>query len=263
MLDPEQVELADLALALEDHSEEHRWWLDADTGAVEPHFAGDPEAAQFVETEGRRLILVEPLPTAIGYGDMQDFIACVREPRTRELLERAIAGRGAFRRFKDALLDYPELRRAWFQFHDARSERRAIEWLLGNELVDADAAEEAIARRPEPTLPEVPELLDAEGVAQRVAQDLKRLYRDRLRGVLLLGPWARGDAHPEPELELLIVLDSVDDRWEERRRMDKVMWRHSIRNNAVVTAVPVSQAELDGGGTLLLSRALAEGVRVE
>src|ERR671923_2359040 len=220
MLDPEQVELADLALALEDHSEEHRWWLDADTGAVEPHFAGDPEAAQFVEIEGRR----------------------------------------AFRRFKDALLDYPELRRAWFQFHDARSERRAIEWLLGNELVDADAAEEAIARRPEPTLPEVPELLDAEGVAQRAAQDLKRLYRDRLRGVLLLGPWARGDAHPEPELELLIVLDSVDDRWEERRRMDKVMWRHSIRNNAVVTAVPVSQAELDGGGTPPPSPALPEGV---
>src|ERR671923_473074 len=183
MLDPEQVELADIALALEDHSEEHRWWLDADTGAVEPHFAGDLEAAQFVETEGRRLILVEPLPTAIGYGDMQDFIACVREPRTRELLERAIAGRGAFRRFKDALLDYPDLRRAWFAFHDARSERRAIEWLLERELVDPDAAEEAIAQRPEPILPDVPGLLDAEGVAQRVASDLQRVYRDRLRAV--------------------------------------------------------------------------------
>ena len=263
VLDPEQVDLADLALALEDHSDEHMWWLDAATGAVEPHFAGEFEAAEFVEDDGRRLILVEPLPPAVGYRDMEDFIACVREPRTRDLLERAIAGRGAFRRFKDALLDYPDLRTAWFAFHDARSERRAIEWLLERDLVDPDAAEEAIAQRPEPTLPDVPGLLDAEGVAHRVASDLQRVYRDRLRAVLLLGPWARGDAHPESELELLVVLDEIADRWEERRRMDKVMWRHSVRNDTVVTAVPVTEAELSRGGTPLLSRALAEGIRVE
>ena len=228
MLDPEQVDLADLALALEDHSEEHSWWLDADTGEVEPHFTGEPETAHFPESDGRRLILVEPLPTAIGYGDMEDFVAFVREPRTRDLLERAIAGRGALRRFKDTLLDYPELREAWFAFHDARGERRAIEC-----------------------------------VAHRVALDLERIYRERLRGVLLLGAWASGEAHPEAELELLVVLDGVDDRWEERRRMDRVMWRHSVRNDTVVTGIPVTEAELERGDTPLLSRALAEGVRVE
>jgi hypothetical protein len=263
MLDPEQVDLADLALALEDHSEEHSWWLDAESGTVEPHFTGEPDTAGFVDSDGRRLILVEPLPPAIGYGDMQDFVACVREPRTRDVLERAIAGRGAFRRFKDALLDYPELRRAWFEFHDARGERRAIEWLLERELVDTEAAEEAIARRPEPILPDVPGLLDAEGVAHRVARDLERVYRRRLKGVLLVGPWARGDAHPEAALELVVVLDSVPDRWEERRRMDKVMWRHSVRSDTVVTAVPVTEAELNRGGTLLLARARSDGIRVE
>lgn len=263
MLDPEQVDLADLALALEDHSEEHSWWLDADTGEVEPHFTGEPETAHFPESDGRRLILVEPLPTAIGYGDMEDFVAFVREPRTRDLLERAIAGHGALRRFKDTLLDYPELREAWFAFHDARGERRSIEWLLERELVDPDAAEEAIARRPEPAVPDVPGLLDAHGVAHRVALDLERIYRERLRGVLLLGAWASGEAHPEAELELLVVLDDVDDRWEERRRMDRVMWRHSVRNDTVVTGIPVTEAELERGDTPLLSRALAEGVRVE
>jgi Uncharacterised protein family (UPF0158) len=262
MLDPERVDLADLALALEDHSEEHSWWLDTATGTVEPHFAGEVEAPQFPDSDGRRLVLVKPLPPAVGYGDMADFVACVREPRTRDLLERAIAGRGAFRRFKDALLDYPELRRAWFAFHDARGERRAVQWLLERELVDPQAAEEAIARRPEPAVPEVPGLLDAEGIANRVSHDLERLYRDRLRGVILIGPWARRDAHPESELELLVVLDSVPDRWKERRRMDQVLWRHSIRNDTVVTAVPVTEAELSGGGTPLLARARSEGVRV-
>jgi hypothetical protein len=263
MLDPEQLDLADLALALEDHSEEHSWWLDTDTGEVEPHFSGEPETAHFPVSDDRRLILVEPLPPAIGYGDMEDFVSFVREPRTRDLLERAIAGRGAFRRFKDTLLDYPELRQAWFSFHDARGERRAIEWLLEHELVAPDAAEAALARRPEPTVPDVAGLLDAQGVAHRVALDLQRIYRERLRGVLLFGAWASGEAHPEAELELLVVLEALDDRWEERRRMDGVMWRHSVRNDTVVTGIPVTEAELERGDTPLLSRALAEGVRVE
>jgi Uncharacterised protein family (UPF0158) len=263
MLDPERVDLADLAIALEDHSEEHSWWFDTATGEVEPHFSGGPDSAELPESDGRRLILVDPLPTAIGYGDMEDFVSYVREPRTRDLLERAIAGRGAFRRFKDTLLDFPELRRAWFAFHDARGERRAIEWLLERELVDPGAAEEAIASRPEPSVPELPGLLDAQGVAHRVALDLQRLYRQRLKGVLLLGAWASGDAHPESELELLVVFDSLGDRWEERRRMDGVMWRHSVRNNTVVTSVPVTEAELARGDTPLLSRALADGVRVK
>jgi hypothetical protein len=262
VLDPEQVDLADLALALEDHSEEHTWWLDTATGEVEPYFS-EPEASELMGEDGGRLIPVEPLPTAIGYGDMEDFVACVREPVTRDLLERAIAGRGAFRRFKDTLLEYPELRQAWFAFHDARSERRAIEWLLERDLVHLDAAERALASRPEPTVPEVPGLLDAHGVAHRVALDLERAYRDRLKGVLLIGAWAGGEAHPESELELLVLLDKVDDRWEERRRMDKVMWRHSVRNDTVVTGIPVTEAELERGDTPLISRALAEGVRVE
>ncbi|MGH2714918.1 MAG: UPF0158 family protein, partial [Thermoleophilaceae bacterium] len=257
MLAVEQVDLADLALALEDHSDEHTWWFDPSTGTVEPRFVGGLDDAP--EPEGA-LIPIDPLPSAVGYGDMEDFVARVREPRTRDLLERAIAGRGAFRRFKDALLAFPDLRRAWFAFHDTRGERRAIDWLAEHRLVEPAAAERALASRTEPPVAAVPGLLDAQGVAGRVTHDLRRLYRDRLRSVVMIGPWARGDAHPESELELLVVLDSVPDRWEERRRMDQVMWRHSIRNDTVVVCAPVTEAELERAESPLLARAAAEGV---
>ena len=255
----EQVDLADLSLALEDHSDEHTWWFDPATGTLEPRFAGDLGNPPDTDTG---LIRVDPLPSVVGYRDMEDFAARVREPRTRDLLERAIAGRGAFRRFKDALLDYPDLRQAWFAFHDARGERRAIEWLVERELVDPAEAEQAVAGRVEPAVDALPGLLDAHGVASRVRRDLRRLYRDRLRGVLMIGAWARGDAHPESELELLVVLDDVPDRWEERRRMDRVMWRHSMRNDTVVICAPVTEADLSRRATPLLARATTEGVQV-
>lgn len=257
MLNPEQVDLADLALALEDHSGEHTWWFQPATGAVAPRFADGIEPA-----DANGLIHVEPLATAVSYGDMEDFVAQVRDPRARGLLERAITGRGAFRRFKDSLLEYPELRRTWFAFHDARSEQRAIEWLVERELIAPDVAEAAFAGLPDAADVELPGLLDSEAVAQRVARDLRRLYGDRLRGVLLVGGWARGDAHPESELELVVVLDEVADRWREKALMDKVMWRHSVRHDTVVVETPVAEQELKRLATPLLARALAEGLRI-
>jgi hypothetical protein len=263
VLDPDRVDLADLALALEDHSGEHVWFLDTVTGEVAPRFGAVLELRTEAEAaEDGRLVAVDPLPTSVGYHDIEEFVRRVRDARTREVLERAIGGQGAFRRFKDALLDYPRLRRSWFTFHDARGERRAIQWLAERWLIDPAAAEEALLLRPEPAPADLPGLLDAEAVAHRVARDLQRLYRERLREVLMIGAWARGDAHPESELKLLVVLDRIGDRWEEKARMDRIMWRHSIRNDTVVTEIPVSEEERWGAAEPLLVRALAEGVRV-
>lgn len=260
MLDLERVDLIDLAVALEDHSNEHTWWFDPDGGDVSPRFAGTPDERP-AGAAGQRLIAVEPLPITVGYGDMEDFIAQLRDPSARRLLARTITGRGAFRRFKDALLDHPELRRSWFAFHDARGELRAIEWLVERRLVDPVAARDP-AWQPESGLAALPGMLDAERVAARAARDLRRLYRDRLRRVLLIGAWARGDAHADDALELLVVLDAVLDRWQEKARMDRVMWRHSLRNDTVLTETPVAEAEFARAATPLLARAAAEGVRV-
>jgi hypothetical protein len=263
MFDPDDVDLADLALALEDHSDEHTWWLDPATGLVEPRSTHEISRNGSSPNGGPALVRIEPLPVSVGYGDMEDFVTYVRDARARDLLERAIMGRGAFRRFKDALHDFPELRRAWFAFHDTRGERRAIEWLAERGLVDAAVADAALAGRADPEPGDLPGLLDAHGLARRVGRDLSRVYRRRLRGVLLIGPWARGDAHPESPVELLVVLDGFGDRWAEKRRLERTMWRHSIRNDAVVTAITVTTEELERAATPLLARAAAEGVRVE
>jgi Uncharacterised protein family (UPF0158)/Nucleotidyltransferase domain len=261
VLDLRKVDLGDLATALEDHTHEHSWWLDPETGEVvlwSDYFEEQDEP----DPESRGLRPIEPIPSFEGYEDMRDFIERVRDPRARDLLERAIAGRGAFRRFKDTLLDFPELREAWFRFHDARLEWRAIHWLLDEGLVDEASAELALAERPEPDLPELAGAFDPHRIARDVARELKRLYGDRLRSVLLFGSWARGDAHPESDIDLLVVLDRVDSVWDELRRMDPVLWRHSFENDTVVTAMPVAQDDVDERRRPVLVRAQAEGLLV-
>src|SRR5439155_11030669 len=169
---------------------------------------------------------IDPIDSGESYEDLVAFSAMAREAKAREILERAIAGRGAFRRFKDALLEYPDLRAAWFKFHDARLEGRAIEWLRDAGLVDEKAAERALAGRPDPEIPEGAGPFDARAIAHAVAGDLRAIYRSRLRKVVLFGSWARGDAHPESDIDLLVLLDHVDDQVAEIKRMGEILYRH-------------------------------------
>jgi Uncharacterised protein family (UPF0158)/Nucleotidyltransferase domain len=262
MLDLDRVDLRSLAEALEDHSPETVWWFDPQTGETEP-FPTDRASVgldeQEVDPSSRGLIRIEPIPSREAYGDMEDYIGRVRDPRARDLLERAIAGRGAFRRFKDTLLDFQELREVWFTFHDARMERRALQWLADQGLLERGVVEREVLAREDPQFPELASGFDPVEVATVVAEDLRALYGGRLRRVLLFGSWARGDAHPESDIDLLVVLDRVESPWEELRRMDDILWRHSYRADAVISAVPVGEDELGETARPLLIRAQAEG----
>ena len=78
---------------------------------------------------GDRLISIPSEDSHEGYRDMEAFIATVRNRLLQERLERAIGGRGAFRYFKDVLLDYPAEQERWFQFKRDRLHQRILDWL--------------------------------------------------------------------------------------------------------------------------------------
>jgi hypothetical protein len=85
---------------------------------------------------------------------MADFAEAITDERAGRRLARAIEGKGAFRRFRDELHEeYPNLLPAWYAFRDARAERRAVEWLADNSLIDDDAASGFLADHPDPDLP--------------------------------------------------------------------------------------------------------------
>ncbi len=146
MLDLGLVNLRSPAELLEDHSPETGWWFDPRSDDCDPFI--DPAYADVeMEEESpweRGLVRIDTIPSREAYGDMEVFIGRVRDPRARDLLERAIAGRGAFRRFKDTLLEFPALRQAWFAFHDARMQRRAIRWLADQGLIEESVAEREV-----------------------------------------------------------------------------------------------------------------------
>lgn len=145
MLSLDAIDLEDVALALEHQTDyDSFWWIDPDTGEV-GFWLRDAAEESSEELEERGVISIDPMGSSVGYRDMEDYISTVDDGRARDLLQRAITRNRPFRRFKDALLDLPELRDQWFAFHDQIMRRRAIEWLTDAGIVDRTEVDKASA----------------------------------------------------------------------------------------------------------------------
>ena len=129
-----KIDLDELCSAMADSSYEHEYYLDLETGEILfiSDYMDDEETGKLkdqVEEDSDRYERIPEAESHEGYEDMVEFIATVKDEHLVELLEVAINGKGAFRRFKDVLLNYPEERESWFQFKDNRMEEKALEWL--------------------------------------------------------------------------------------------------------------------------------------
>ena len=138
-----KIDLDELYDAMENSSYEVEYYLDLETGEILFVSEGmdDEETGKLKNQIEEELGRYEPIPKAEsyeGYRDMQAFIATVEDDHLAELLEVAINGKGAFRRFKDVLLNYPKEREKWFEFRDGRMEERALKWLesIGVSLIE-------------------------------------------------------------------------------------------------------------------------------
>ena len=156
MLDLSSLDLEEIAAALADQTDyERRWLINPETGEVVFWTSdGGIDGKTPVDVDELDLVCIDPLPSYIWYQDMADFADQISDERAGRRLARALQGKGAFRRFRAELHEeYPPLLPAWYAFRDARAQRRAVEWLADNSLVDDDAATRFVDEHPEPTLP--------------------------------------------------------------------------------------------------------------
>ena len=134
------VDWDDLEMALTTNASEFTCYLDVRNGEVQMVTAGhlgldeDRPAEEEIDAAlaAGYLIHVEPLGSSVEYGWMAEFAGTVGDARLRDLLEVALNGRGAFRRFKDVLHDHPAERERWFAFRDGQVRAAAQEWLAEN-----------------------------------------------------------------------------------------------------------------------------------
>jgi hypothetical protein len=98
-------------------------------------------AESIVNDESGRFVDIPRKPSYEAYNFMVEFANSVTNKHLREKLDIALEGKGAFRRFKNVISDYPEEEKRWFAFKDKRMRDEVIEWLndLGIEPTEDSA----------------------------------------------------------------------------------------------------------------------------
>lgn len=130
-----RVDLEELASVLEGDPANGGGRIDLLTGEVWPQSVfdyveetGDDDDLEDDEDD-ERWLWVHCEGSRAGYRDMELFIDTVADGPVAGRLARSIQGRGAFRRFKDAMADWPDLLHRWYGFTDDRHRGRARAWL--------------------------------------------------------------------------------------------------------------------------------------
>jgi hypothetical protein len=149
-----KVDIDDIAIAMESSEgfEESVWYLDTDTGEVihidssvmediedEDDEAIDDypewmkemaEVANVVLADNRgRFKEIPEITSRESYRIMERFILDIEDERIRNRLYGAIKGRGAFRRFKDRISEWPEIEKQWYEYRDEAVRREVLDWL--------------------------------------------------------------------------------------------------------------------------------------
>jgi hypothetical protein len=108
----------------------------------EPSNSCEPEELLAADAIDRglntRYVALPEADSRDGYRDMEQFIETVADPRLQSRLDRAIRGRGAFRRFRDELMEDEAEDQRWYAFKRACLAERARHWLAdeGIELIE-------------------------------------------------------------------------------------------------------------------------------
>ena len=148
-----QVKLKDIIEEMEIQFEESRSLLNITTGEIVLVTSEDLRAAEneepfdhLLEWQQENLMVANDvvenfenyieLPTKYEvneYEIMEDFCLTISDQRKQDILLRSIKGKGAFRRFKDQIIDF-EIEDQWYSYRDERFKEIAIKWCQDNNV---------------------------------------------------------------------------------------------------------------------------------
>ena len=174
------INWTDLETAFERNAPDTESFLDLRSGEIVTVAQGAIDYAEQrakVQAGGDSYLRVEPAASREQYKWMERFVAGVTDEALRERLIIAIDGKGAFRRFKDVLLNYPAERERWFTYRGNLLHWHMQRWIEKEQLEPKEPPPwgEAPEPREEDVVLERPAAVTGEGPGEILRRQAKEL----------------------------------------------------------------------------------------
>ncbi len=97
-------------------------------------------------------------------------------------------------------------------------------------------------------------------IAQRCKNVLESHYGSRLKGLILYGSVARGQASAGSDVDLLVLLSEPFDHFDELRRIVDLLYPVQLESEQLISAKPAAEHEFEFGRLQLYRNAKREGL---
>lgn len=96
------------------------------------------KARTVLEDQSGRYVEIPQAESRDNFRIMEKFAGAVEDEKVQAVLEFALRGPKPFRRFKDALLQYPTARQRWFDFENEMKREEVRDWLESLDIEGED-----------------------------------------------------------------------------------------------------------------------------
>lgn len=93
-------------------------------------------------------------------------------------------------------------------------------------------------------------------------QGLNELYGDRLVHLILFGSYARQEATPDSDIDIMVVLKDAVSPCDEIFRMSEIKTAVNLQYDELISVIPISEADYQNRHTPLLAAIHQEGIAV-
>jgi hypothetical protein len=145
-----QLDLDSIRRALEDHDPDREHFLSLEDGSLWTFVFSEASDETRQEYErvlgalGESWTRIPSVTPQVAFEEIEDFVEEMSDPEAQAALFVALERRGAFRNFREALLQMPEEHRRWRALRREASQRRLDAFLTELGVSPEPAPEEAV-----------------------------------------------------------------------------------------------------------------------